>query len=215
MNITTVDLRVVGLDLDSPETGEILGTKFSAAVWEERDNLVIMTVSVPAENVMEQVVNMCRRLETLVRGAKVEGVDRDLVNSTDIAQRVDLTREAVRKWTTRDDFPQPQAVVGKDSMKIWAWTQVVEWLNSVRGIDMGDSPLSVQQMTHLENCIMRNPDHTTTQWHKTSKAGPVFQSTRPVQPAQVRVVIDAASGRGQSETETLRLALGTASSQAS
>lgn len=211
MDTTTVDatLRVVGIDLDSPGTGEVLATQFPTLIWEEQGNLVTFTVSASRDDIMTQVLGVCRRMESAIPGLKVEGVVRDFVNATDIANRVDLSREAVRKWTSRTDFPKPEGVVGGDSMKIWAWTQVVQWLQDVRGIDMEDNLLTMKQMTQLENCLMRNPDHTTVQWHKAAQAAPVFQPTQ--RGTGRRVIIDATSGRGQSSAESRRPALVAAS----
>ena len=51
-------------------------------------------------------------------------------------------------------------------MKLWAWTQVVAWLESTRSLEFDEELPSLELLTQIENCIMRNPDHTTVQWQQ-------------------------------------------------
>lgn len=167
MDTPTVDvtLRVNGIDLDDYETGNTLSRDFPFMLWHERDGMITMTMAVSADDPLSETVETCRKMEAALPGLKFIGVDRDFVSVTDIATRVDLTREAVRKWTGHKTFPAPQGMVGRDSVKFWAWTEVVEWLQTHRGLALDEDLLSVAQMTQLENCLMLNPDHTTSQWH--------------------------------------------------
>lgn len=53
----------------------------------------------------------------------------DLVSSAEIARRADVSREAVRLWTTgkrRAKFPLSRARVGKSD--VWSWREVARWL---------------------------------------------------------------------------------------
>lgn len=124
------------------------------------------------------------------------GLHRDLVGASDIALRTGISREGVRKWSALEDFPAPFDTIGSKDMKVWVWAEVVTWLKEERAIDMGQDLPSVELMTQIENCIMRNPDHTAVQWHQiATKAAvaaskPYFQSIQPA----VRV---SAGGRAQ------------------
>lgn len=198
-----VPLRVTGIDLDSVETGAVLAERFPDVVWEELNDLVVMTLILPSHEMMDRAVEVCRQMEAAIPGFSVNAVYRDLVNATDIALRMGLSRETVRKWSTREDFPQPYDVVGGDSMKVWAWTQVVSWLRDVRGIDVDEALPSLAEMTQLENCLMKNPDHTTVRWQDIQRA----KSPAPIpkaQPVQQRVFVDAVAGHGHGGTSTPR-----------
>lgn len=208
MDTKTIDvpLRVSGIDLDAPQTGALLAKHFPNVIWEELNELVIMTLVMPGDNMVDQTVETCRKMEAVIAGLTVTAVYRDLVNATDIAMRMDLSRETVRKWAARADFPQPYDVVGGDSMKVWAWTEVVSWLRDVRGVNVDESLPSMAEMTQIDNCLARNPDHTTMPWHnvlRTKSPAPVPKT----QPVQQRVFVDAVAGRGHGGTSQTRAAM--------
>lgn len=54
-------------------------------------------------------------------------------------------------------------------MPIWAWTEVAAWLHNERSLDLDETLPTLQVLTQLENCLMRNPDHTTVAWHQLEK----------------------------------------------
>ena len=72
--------------------------------------------------------------------------------------------------------------------------EIASWLKSARALDLDEELPSLQLMTQIENCLMRNPDHTTVQWHqaviKLPSVQPKFQTVLPA----VRV---SAGGRAQ------------------
>lgn len=59
---------------------------------------------------------------------------KDIVGQTDIARRVGVTPQAVRKWRERyDDFPTPIANVGSDgtgAARVWDWVTVEKFLDT-------------------------------------------------------------------------------------
>ena len=108
--VTAVRLQVEGVDLDDDLTNELLAEHFPDFLWSSVDGLVTMTVYAPEADVVCHVTDAARRVEHVVKGADVRRVHRDLVTQSDIAFRVGVSREAVRKWTHRSGdkpFPAP------------------------------------------------------------------------------------------------------------
>lgn len=65
-----------------------------------------------------------------INGA-ITRVDLDLVGISDVAERLNATRQAVRLWSNgerRSDFPNLYTTIG-DS-KVWAWADVYSWARS-------------------------------------------------------------------------------------
>lgn len=159
-----VELRVTGVDLDNETTGEILGKDFPDTAWEENSGLVTVTVFAEQDELVESVVGQAHQLEAALPGLKVLGVFRDLVPITAIAHRVGLSREGIRKWTMESDFPTPASVLDPGSVKVWPWSEVIDWVRDSRGVDLEDRVPSTQEATQIDNCLMQNPDSTSVQW---------------------------------------------------
>lgn len=201
-----VTLHASGMDLDSPAVGEILATRFPTTAWEEHGNKSLMTTTVSHEDYATETVTLLRTMESALPGLKFTGVYRDLVNASDIATRVGVSREAVRKWAQRDDFPSEVDIVGSDAMKVWAWTQILTWLKDVRHYDAEETQLSLKEMTHLENCVMRNPDHISVQWQAVARSVKHSFPTATAVVGQSRrsAVVVGASGLGHESTPSVR-----------
>ena len=63
----------------------------------------------------------------------------DLVSSAEIARRANVTREAVRLWSSasrRQDFPQALTHVGKSA--VWSWAEVATWLHAHNHIEQAE-----------------------------------------------------------------------------
>jgi hypothetical protein len=93
-------------------------------------------------------VSECDKLHALLhdavrdlRGAgfEVTGLDFDLVNTTEIADRIGRTRQTVRQYVDGlrgpGGFPAPLGVPG--GVRVWDWGSVNEWL---RGFDESGDP---------------------------------------------------------------------------
>lgn len=187
-----VGIRVSGVDWSADEVDAVMVGEFPH-VLVSGERPVVLTVVFDESDIVSSVLEFSRELQSSFPELVVHGVDRDLVNVTDIALRVGVSREAARKWSLSEKFPQPFGMLDSSSMAIWAWTEVAQWLLLERSIDLDEELPSIELLTQIENCLMRNPDHTTTQWHQLPKPNPpvVEQSrvskvaTRPrVGPAQ-------------------------------
>ena len=77
-------------------------------------------------------------------GVKIEHVSEDLVNTSEIAFRLGVSREAVRTWTNGargpSDFPPHRAIIG--GQKIWAWATVYAWCEALGKIP-ADLPVPI------------------------------------------------------------------------
>lgn len=77
--------------------------------------------------------------ELRVAGFDVVGLDFDLVNTTEIADRIGRTRQTVRQYADGllgpGGFPAPLGVPG--GVRVWDWGSVNEWL---RGFDERGDP---------------------------------------------------------------------------
>lgn len=131
-----IELTFEGLDVDDPDQIEMLAdADVVTAEWidAQRSRLTAVITHDDAVLAALQFIDAVRRV---VPTAVPIAADRDLVSVTDIADRVGVTREAVRNWSAgkrrAGRFPAP---VGTPSgSKVWEWTAVHSWLRDNLGI---------------------------------------------------------------------------------
>lgn len=163
----SMTLRVTGIDLDDAAVGSTLAVDLPLLLWQGDDRYATATFEVDEHDAVARTVEVARTIEAIAPGVKVQGTDRDLVSTTEIASRVGVSREGARKWTKEGDFPAPFAIIGNRT-STWSWAAVSEWLLNSRGIDMDEALPSEALLTQIENYLFRNPDATTVQWHELS-----------------------------------------------
>lgn len=196
-----VGIRVSGIDWDAADVEDVMCEQFPDVLLTGGQPFVL-NITVDEADAASAVVEFARKLQAVLP-VKIDGIDRDLVNVTDIATRAGLTREGARKWTQAESFPAPFGSLPASSMAVWAWTDVAAWLLHERSIDLGECLPTVQLMTQIENCLMKNPDHTTVQWQAVSWA-PEASSTA----TQSRVVTAAQRpGAGPAQRTAFRSGL--------
>jgi predicted DNA-binding transcriptional regulator AlpA len=49
----------------------------------------------------------------------------EIVTGAEIGRRLGVTREAVRQWRRRDDFPEPLGRAGR--AVVWEWQLIESW----------------------------------------------------------------------------------------
>ncbi|MFT3716483.1 MAG: hypothetical protein QM774_11195 [Gordonia sp. (in: high G+C Gram-positive bacteria)] len=192
MNVE-VGLRVSGVDWDDPEVEQVMVEKFSDTYLAGVDPAVL-NISVEDSAAVAETVQIARKLLCALPGLKIDGVDRDLVNVSDIAHRVGMTREGARKWTQSDTFPTAFSYLGSSSMSVWTWTEVVLWLRTERSLELDDQLPTIEVLTQIENCLMGNPDNTSVQWNALPPMG-YYQAVKAV-----RTVEFSGAGRVQRST---------------
>lgn len=163
----SMTLRVAGIDLDDATVGSALASDLPLLLWQGDDRYATATFDVDEHDAVARTVDVARTIEAIAPGAKVQGTDRDLVSTTEIASRVGVSREGARKWTKEADFPAPFAIIGSRT-STWPWATVTAWLLESRGIDMDETLPSESLLTQIDNYLFRNPDATTVQWHELS-----------------------------------------------
>jgi hypothetical protein len=175
---TVVRVQVHNLDPDDEATFDALAT-FDNATFSKVDDLAYMTVFVEDDqDVVSTVIEAARKLTYKVSGAHVERVDPDLVSATDIAKRVGVSREAVRKWvhSTKRAFPEHLGTIG-DGQRVWRWGDIVRWLWDTKRIDMDENLPTAADVDHIDACLKRVPDITTQAWDEVQVIEPRYKET--------------------------------------
>jgi len=183
MAAVDVYLRVSGVDLTDEATTKILAEDFPEVAWSEVDDVLEMGLFIESDTVVHDVVETVRKISNRLPGLRVHGVHRDLVATSDIAARVGVSREAVRKWSMERDFSAPFDTVGggtRGATKVWEWAEIVRWLYKSRGIDMGENLPDAATIAQIEACLLRVPDSTTVEWHTIGTAPKELRSVRPL-----------------------------------
>lgn len=173
---TAVRLQVEGVDLDDALTNDLLAEHFPNFLWSSVDGLVTMTVYAPKDDVVCHVTDAARRVEHTVKGADVRRVHRDLVTQSDIASRVGVSREAVRKWAHRSGdkaFPAPFDTIGGGDTrpsKVWQWSDVVTWLDDAYCIDMDEDLPDDKTVAHIDACLAGVNGYLDKEWQTVTTA---------------------------------------------
>lgn len=130
-------LIVDGIDVDDFQQLDALYEVRPELQFSERDGFTVATVLTDDINLLRAVERVVADVRDAVPGARVLRVDEELVATPDIARRCDVTRQAVRLWTQRDNFPAPRGVVG-NGIRVWDWASVNRWLQTTHHGVLGD-----------------------------------------------------------------------------
>lgn len=193
--VLDVGVRVTGVDFDDPDVFEVMGECHPHVVVTGAQPYVV-SFAVDENRPVGHAVDVVRALQTDLPSLVVAGVDRDLVNVSDIAHRVGLSREGVRKWAVQEGFPTAQGYLASASMQVWAWTDIVEWLKRERCLELDESLPSIKVLTQIENCLMKNPDNTTVEWHHLNGFASSAPALAKAFPANMQVYKSTTPTRG-------------------
>lgn len=188
--VIAVRLHVEGVDLDDEFTTNLIGERFHGFLWSSVDGLVTMTVYVESGDVVATTTQAARRVEHALKGSNVRRVHRDLVTQSDIAARVGVSREAVRKWTRREGdkpFPAPFDTVGGGdtrSSKVWQWADAVAWLDEAYSIAMDEHLPDDETIAHIDACLAKVNGYLDKQWQTVTTTP---EAKLPTQATRVRV----------------------------
>lgn len=184
---TAVSLQIENIDLHDHNTMHILGSHFADFLWASVDGRVTFTMYIDSGDVVSQVVRATQEVEARLSGARVRRVQRDLVSQSDIASRVGVSREAVRKWTRRTgdgSFPHPFATISGEARpsRVWLWSDVQPWLQRVYAIKMGEAPPNDETVAHIDACLAKVDSYLDRQWQTATNVptapGPVLSRLR-------------------------------------
>src|SRR5262249_48126794 len=106
-----------------------------------RDGVAYAEFCREADSFREAVLSAIGDVESAGVGALVEHVEPDgVVSMSEIARRLHVTREGVRKWVAGQrgpgNFPPPVGSLTKHS-PLWRWTDVVQWHQTKLGEQTG------------------------------------------------------------------------------
>jgi predicted DNA-binding transcriptional regulator AlpA len=89
-----------------------------------------LTAAVVGQNAVQAAVSFISDVMAAAPGARPIMAERDLVNTTDIADRCGVSREAVRNWVKgrRRQGRFPREVGSPGGQKVWEWGSVSAWL---------------------------------------------------------------------------------------
>lgn len=130
-----------------------------------------------AQDAVEELLNAVHRAVDTAVPLRAE---LELLAIADIAAKVGLNREAVRLWTIGKrgpgNFPIPLDVVG-DRIKVWAASDVHEWLVSAGIPTSAGRPLSLSEVADASRVIERKRREwarqpylaTTESWHSAKQ----------------------------------------------
>ncbi|RPE77801.1 hypothetical protein EDF39_0462 [Frondihabitans sp. PhB161] len=125
----TFSVRSSGLDISNDAQVDRLFNPDISILIAERDSEIWLSVDLDASSEADAFQQLVTHIDVAVPGVHIDRIDLDLVTVTEIATRLDISRETVRLWTTgkrRQDFPVSFGQAG-DS-RIWAWADVYEWV---------------------------------------------------------------------------------------
>lgn len=134
-----VEIIFENVDLEAKNIDEALREADVAGAENFEGYSVLLGASLEAPNALATAKDFIAKVRLALPEAKPLRVARNLVNIPEIAERVGVSRQAVRNWSSgerRDgSFPMPIDIVGEQ--KIWEWGAVNAWLRFNLGLDDG------------------------------------------------------------------------------
>lgn len=136
--MATYDLLAVvsGLDVEDEEQVDRLFTERFVLLPADRDGVTTLSLEIDAES-GEEALKVFMEHMAGVPEVHVERIDEDLVNTSEIAARLDVSRETPRLWASRDHtqvppFPGHHTIVGSPGkpQRLWRWVEVFEWVRA-------------------------------------------------------------------------------------
>lgn len=167
-----VVLAVAGVDILGDEFDEV-ANQFPDVGWQDIAGSTTASIYTTGD-IASEACTFSRKLEHSGLG-KVTGVVDEFVNVSEIAARVNSSRETVRSWAsgTRGPggFPLPHHVhgdaTGKGPMKVWRWADVNTWLANV-GLEDGYIYPTHAQTIEIETHLLRLPEPAGQEWQRMS-----------------------------------------------
>ena len=156
---TIIPLRVTGLDMSDDATACRLYEQWGAELATKNDVTMLLLTIDDTDDIISTVADSISQITLAFPEVVAESVYRDLVSLSDIADRVGVTKEAVRKWTmlTTTPFPHQFSTIGA-GQKVWDWIDVYDWLTQVKKFDMEDEFLPTRkQVIAIDAYLARIP----------------------------------------------------------
>ena len=149
-------VQVTGLDIENKSQLKKLKNDTITVVPFASDGLIMLDIELAAESPELAFFEFKSFLNKYASKIKIKRIDLDLVYLSQIAERLDVTREAVRLWATgerRQDFPAPFTSAGQSLL--WAWSEVFDWLTEEK-IQDDPLPLPINLIETLNGVYARD-----------------------------------------------------------
>jgi hypothetical protein len=168
-----IPLRVNGIDLADASVAACIESvdSLSDLGWEYTDGRVLAVLYYDGNNPVGAAIQVARRILHTIPNVSIEGIDYDLVSTSDIAVRAGVSREAVRLWVKGQrgpgGFPDPFDSVGggeKGSLAVWCWPAVNLWLREHIGIVDEDEYLTLKQAAEVTTALLMVEELVDLEW---------------------------------------------------
>lgn len=150
---------VDGLDAQDDAQVDLLAELPEVLVLSDADGAVEVHVEIEAPASEAAVRAAVLILESAAPGVRVERIELDLVAASDIAERVEVSRQAVTNWATGrrsgPPFPSPLGRIAGGT-RVWAWSQVLPWLQASQHATDHETALDYAVIVEL-NALLQHP----------------------------------------------------------
>lgn len=161
-------VQVTGLDIDNDFQLEQLMSSSLTILPYVSEGLMMLGVEMGAESPESAIAQFKSFLNENASDVKIKRIDLDLVSLSQIAERLDVTREAVRLWAAgqrRKNFPEPFTSAGQSLL--WAWSDVFKWLTEEE-IQDHSFPLPINLIERSNGVYARDRIMTNLGWLTSS-----------------------------------------------
>jgi hypothetical protein len=206
---TKIVLSIQNVDLGHDKTLATLAQHLDDLGWESVEGQVTATLYTDEPDVVGATLDVVHCIEKYLPDATVVRIDEQLVAVSDIADRVGMSSEGVRLWTTGQRrkigprFPAPRGQVsqGRTSMKVWAWADVINWLRSQYKLDPEPGVLypSDHEIAHLNASLCDRADEQD-RWRPSGERGFARLIDMPASPRQMAENSSPAAYTGEQPT---------------
>lgn len=142
---------VKGFDLDDEFQNAGLECLSYDAIVSRTGGVTRIDADIQAPSDIDALMQLISDLRSI--NVTVVRIDPDLVDVPEIAERLDVSRETARLWTTgarRSGFPDHYAIAG--STRLWFWADVHEWAARNREVS-SDEPLASNAVEALNGAM--------------------------------------------------------------
>jgi len=148
-------VHVTGLDLEDESQFAKWDDEAITLIPYTSEGLAMLAVEMKAQSPESAFSEFRSFLAERSPEVKIKRVDLDLVSLSQIAERLDVSREAVRLWASgqrRQGFPVAFTSAGQSLL--WAWSEVYNWLSPEE--TEGDAhPLSLDLIERTNGSLAR------------------------------------------------------------
>jgi len=155
-------VQVAGLDIENESQLKQLKNDAITIVAFASNGLTMLGVEMAAGSPESAFNEFKSFLNKYASDIKIKRVDLDLVSLSQIAERLDVTREAARLWAIgerRQDFPEPFTSAGQSLL--WAWSEVFDWLTEEE-TQNDPHPLPINLIERLNGIYARDRKSATS-----------------------------------------------------